>query len=227
MVVAAGQGRRFGGGPPKQYREVGGAPMLLRALRPFLAHPSVLEVVVALPPEDVGAPPVWLAPLLGERRRAVAGGSRRMDSVEAGIAGLGSAATMIVVHDGARPFPDPGVIDAVIAETRRGHGAVAAVPVADTLKQALPSEVDDAPRIARTVEREGLWRAQTPQGFPRPMLEAAIRAARADGFVGTDEASLVERTGGRVVLVPDVSTNIKVTTQGDLRIAQALAAVWR
>jgi 2-C-methyl-D-erythritol 4-phosphate cytidylyltransferase len=222
VVVAAGQGLRFGGEGPKQFRELRGSPLLLHSLRPFLAHPAVIEVVVVLPPPDASRPPEWLAPLLGERLRAVAGGSTRMDSVEAGFRALSTEAVVVLVHDGARPFPDLGVIDAIIAQASRGVGAIAAVPLHDTLKEA--SDGDGPPRIARTVPRDRLWRARTPQGFPRAMLESALRAARADGFVGTDEASLVERTGSPIVLILDAETNLKVTTPDDFRIAEGLAA---
>jgi 2-C-methyl-D-erythritol 4-phosphate cytidylyltransferase len=222
VVVAAGQGVRFGGEGPKQFRELRGAPLLLHSLRPFLSHPAVLEVVVVLPPSEAAMPPAWLAPLLGERLRAVPGGATRMDSVEAGLRVLTEQARVVLVHDGARPFPDSAVIDAIIAEARRGVGAVAAVPLHDTLKEA--ADGASPPRIVRTVPRDRLWRAQTPQGFPRSLLDTAFRAARADGFVGTDEASLVERTGAPIVLIPDAETNLKVTTPDDFRIAEALAA---
>jgi 2-C-methyl-D-erythritol 4-phosphate cytidylyltransferase len=222
VVVAAGQGLRFGGEGPKQFRELRGSPLLLHSLRPFLSHPAVVEVVVVLPSSEASRPPGWLAPLLSERLRAVAGGATRMDSVEAGCRALTAEAGIVLVHDGARPFPDPAVIDAIIAEATRGVGAIAAIPLHDTLKEA--ADGASRPLIARTVPRDRLWRAQTPQGFPRAMLESALRAARADGFVGTDEASLVERTGAPIVLIPDAETNLKVTTPDDFRIAEALAA---
>lgn len=223
-MVAAGEGRRFGAGVPKQFRALGGTPVLLHALRPFLSHAAVDEVVVVLPAAEAARPPDWLAPLLGERLRAVAGGAERMDSVEAGLSALGPGAAVVLVHDGARPFPAGFVIDAVIAEARHGRGAVAAVPVTDTLKEAAPAPGPANGRavVARTVPRSGLWRARTPQGFPRALLEGAYRAARADRVSGTDDASLVERTGAAVVLVPDVETNLKVTTAEDLRLAEAV-----
>ena len=223
IVVAAGQGVRFGGEGPKQFRELRGSPLLLHALRPFLSHPSVVEVIVVLPPSVADAPPDWLAPLLGDRLRVARGGRERMDSVEAGFRALGPGVSIVLVHDGARPFPDATVVDTIIAEARRGVGAIAAVPMHDTLKEATDGS-STRPEIARTVPRTRLWRARTPQGFPRAMLDTALQRARADGFVGTDEASLVERTGATIVLIPDSETNLKVTTPDDLRIAEALAA---
>lgn len=224
VVVAAGRSERLGGEVPKQFRSVAGVPLLLRAVRPFLSHPDVLEVIAVLPAAQVLAPPEWLAALLGERLRAVAGGEARMDSVEAGLAALGPGCTVVLVHDGARPFPEPAVIDRVIAAARHGAGAVAAVPVTDTLKQGEPPAIGALGHVIRTVPRDGLWRAQTPQGFPRPMLSQAFALAREKGYSATDEAALVEWAGGPVVLVHDVSTNLKITTPEDLRLAEALAA---
>jgi 2-C-methyl-D-erythritol 4-phosphate cytidylyltransferase len=223
VVAAAGRGDRMGGAVPKQFRPVAGVPLLLRALRPFLSHPDVGDVIAVLPAEAVAAPPEWLAGLLGERLRAVAGGASRMDSVEAGLRALPASCRIVLVHDGARPFPEPAVIDAVIGAARRGAGAIAAIPLADTLKEAEPVAGGTA-RIRRTVPRTALWRAQTPQGFPRALLESAFAAARAAGRDGTDEAALVEEAGGEVVLVPDSPTNLKVTSPDDLRLAEAIAA---
>ena len=146
-----------------------------------------------------------------------------MDSVEAGLRELGPRCGIVLVHDGARPFPEPAVIDRVIAAVRHGTGAIAAVPVTDTLKEAEPPALGALGHVVRTVSRDRLWRAQTPQGFPRPMLTEAFDAARAGKYSATDEASLVERAGGPVVLVHDVSTNLKITTPEDLRLAEALA----
>lgn len=225
IVTAAGRGARLGGSTPKQFLPIAGVPLLLRAARPFLSHPDVVQVVVVLPRLAEADPPEWLAALAGERLRLVAGGEARMDSVEAGLGALPQSCTTIVVHDGARPFPEVAVIDAVIRSARAGVGAIAAIPLSDTLKESEVTPEGTLARVLRTIPRADLWRAQTPQGFPRPVLELAYLGARSDGFVGTDEASLVERIGGPVVLVPDVSTNFKITTPADLRLAEAIAAV--
>ena len=209
---------------PKQFRPIAGVPLLLRALRPFLVHPDVADVVAVLPAEAAGSPPAWLAELLGERLRAVAGGASRMDSVEAGLRALPAGAEIVLVHDGARPFPEPSVIAEVIAAARHGVAAIAAIPVADTVKESVNGVGGGHARVVRTVPRDGLWRAQTPQGFPRALLERAYAAARAAGYGGTDCASLVERVGGEVLLIPDSVGNFKVTTVNDLRLAEAVAA---
>jgi 2-C-methyl-D-erythritol 4-phosphate cytidylyltransferase len=219
VVVAAGRGTRFGGETPKQYQPIAGVPMVLRAVRPFVAHPDVAQVALVLPPADAEAPPAFLRGIAGAGLVVVAGGAERSDSVAAGLRALGPACTVVLVHDAARPFVGRAVIDAVIAHARAGEGAVAAVRVSDTLKQAA---ADDATRVARTVPRDGLWRAQTPQGFPRAVLERAYAAARGEGSA-TDDAALVERTGVSVRLVPDSPRNMKVTTSEDLALAELLA----
>jgi 2-C-methyl-D-erythritol 4-phosphate cytidylyltransferase len=219
VVVAAGRGTRFGGETPKQYQPIGGVPMVLRAVRPFAAHPEVAQVALVLPPADAGSPPAFLRGVAGAGLVVVAGGAERSDSVAAGLRALGPECTVVLVHDAARPFVGRAVIDAVIVHARAGEGAVAAVRVSDTLKQAA---AEDATRVARTVPRDGLWRAQTPQGFPRAVLERAYAAARDEGGA-TDDAALVERTGVSVRLVPDSPRNMKVTTSEDLALAELLA----
>ena len=219
VVVAAGQGTRLGGETPKQYQPIGGVPMVLRAVRPFAAHPDVAQGALVLPPADAEAPPAFLRGVAGAGLVVVAGGPERSDSVAAGLRALGPECTVVLVHDAARPFVGRPVIDGVIAHARAGEGAVAAVRVSDTLKQAA---AEDATRVARTVPRDGLWRAQTPQGFPRAVLERAYAAAPREGGA-TDDAALVERTGVSVRLVPDSPRNMKVTTSEDLALAELLA----
>jgi len=222
VVVAAGRSERCGH-PPKQFRPLAGVPLLLHALRPFLSHPDVASVIAVLPDAEIQTPPAWLEELIGERLRTAAGGASRMESVAAGLRVLPPSCSVVLVHDGARPFPEPTVIDAVIAAAREGTGAVAAVPVADTLKEAGPIEAKAPPPILRTIPRAALWRAQTPQGFPRDVLEEAFARAESAGYAATDEAELVERAGGSVVLIRDASTNLKITTPEDFSLAEALA----
>jgi 2-C-methyl-D-erythritol 4-phosphate cytidylyltransferase len=136
VIAAAGAGVRAGAGAPKQFRPLLGVPLLLRALRPFLAHPAVDRVVVALPAAAAAHPPEWLAPLLSDRLRVVAGGANRGESVRAALAGLGDTAAILLVHDAARPLVARETIDAVIALARTGVGAVPAVPMGDTVKEA-------------------------------------------------------------------------------------------
>jgi 2-C-methyl-D-erythritol 4-phosphate cytidylyltransferase len=193
--------------------------MLLRALRPFLSHPAVRQVVVVLPPAAAESPPDWLSPFLGERLRIVPGGATRAESVQAGLGGLeqgNEAARVVLVHDAARPLVSREIIDGVVALARSGVGAVPAVPVGDTVK-----EVTDG-RVARTVSRERLWRAQTPQGFPASMLLAAYAAWRPDDPPPTDDAELCERRGFPVAITAGATDNIKVTTEADWRLVESL-----
>ncbi len=222
VVVAAGQSRRAGGATPKQFREVGGVPVLLRALRPFLAHPEVGRVVAVLPAETIASPPSWLVPLLGGRLLLTAGGGERVDSVRNGINALGDGWPITAVHDGARPFMDPGVFDQLIALARQGRAAIAATPVTDTLK--LATDEGGEPTVARTVARDRLWSAHTPQVFPSHLLARALAAVWPTGSEPTDDAAAVEALGEPVALVLDRSTNLKITTPDDFRLAELWAA---
>lgn len=220
VIPAAGRGDRAGAGEPKQFRAIAGVPMLLRAIRPFAAHPRVAEIVVALPALWARKPPAWLAEVAGGRLRVVSGGLTRTESVLSGLAALSPVCTVVLIHDAARPLVSAETVDAVIRAASNG-AAIAAIRVADTLKKA-----DAAGHVSSTVDRHGLWRAQTPQGFPRSQIEAGYQHWRDHGAPPdvTDDASLVEAAGFSVSLVPDRSTNLKVTTLDDFAIAEALAA---
>jgi 2-C-methyl-D-erythritol 4-phosphate cytidylyltransferase len=229
-VVAAGRGLRIGGETAKQYLLIAGVPMVLRALRPFTSHPDVRDVVLVLPPDDAAQPPAFLsalaAPSVSKSSATlpsitiVPGGAHRGDSVRAGLSVLSADCTIVLVHDAARPFVDRAVIDAIIGFARQGQGAVPAVPLTDTLKEATAK---DGSLIRRTRPRARLWRAQTPQGFPRPVLEKAHARAARYGHRATDDAALVEAMGVPVRLVPDSCRNLKVTTRDDLALAELLA----
>lgn len=208
----------MGSATPKQYRELAGVPMLLRALRPFTSHPEVEHIAVVLPPGDVSKPPSWLASLAGGSLSLVAGGAERSDSVAHGLAALPGHCSTVLVHDAARPLVDRPTIDAVIAMARSGAGAVPAVALGDTVKEVAPD--DPSLTIRATIPRERLWRAQTPQGFPRALLEEAHARARREGRPATDDAALLERLGATVRIVPGSPLNFKVTTEEDFRLAE-------
>jgi len=230
IVVAAGRGARFGSETPKQFHSVGGVPIVLRALRAFTSHPDVAHVVLVLPPREAAQPPSFLVDSSLPSGQAwsilsiIPGGSHRGDSVRAGLAALRAECRLVLVHDGARPFVERAVVDAVIAYARAGEGAVPAVPMSDTLKEVDPR---DPTRIARTRPRARTWRAQTPQGFPRDVLDEAHTRAARSGRRATDDAALVEAMGVTVRLVPDSSRNIKITTPEDLTLAELLAGASR
>ncbi|CAN5233135.1 2-C-methyl-D-erythritol 4-phosphate cytidylyltransferase [soil metagenome] len=214
VIVAAGAGLRFGGAVRKQYVEVAGEPLLRRAVRPFAEHPGIAHVVIVLPPEDVASPPPWLAGL----GSVVAGGEERTDSMRNGVEALSAEADPVLIHDGARPFPSRELIDRVLAVARHSP-VLPALPATDTLKQ-----VNADGRVLGTLDRDGVWLAQTPQGFPRQTLERLHACARHDGIHCTDDAALAERCGEPVRVVRGAAANLKVTHPEDLELAGALAA---
>ncbi len=217
VIVAAGKGSRTGSAELKQFRWIAGKPMLLHSVQAFHDRKDVAMVVCVLPRERAGDPPAWLFQCDVERLLISVGGRARSDSVANGIEDLPPECEIIVVHDAARPLVPPAVIESVIAEARRGNGAVPAIPVADTLKR-----VDESGRIVETIERTGLWRAQTPQAFPREMIERAYTHARANGIQATDDAALCELLGLPVVVVPGSERAMKVTEEADFARAEAL-----
>ncbi len=220
VIVAAGTGTRTGSTELKQFRWVAGKPMLLHSVQRFQARPDVAMVVCVLPRTAAGDPPPWLFQADLDRLLLSVGGRQRQESVANGLEDLAEEVEIVVVHDAARPLVTDATIDAVIRAARAGHGAIAGLPVVDTLK-----EVDTEGRIVRTVDRGRLWRAQTPQAFPRAMLERAHEAARRDRVVATDEAGLCERLGIPVVVVPGSERAMKITEEGDFSRADAIAAL--
>lgn len=221
LVAAGGRGERAGPGAPKQFRPVRGVPLLLRAIRPFASHPRVGSIVVALPPAYVDRPPPWLDQVAGDRLRIVEGGATRAESVRAALDHLPGDVRTVLIHDAARPFVDAATIDTVVQVASSGTSAVPGIAVSDTLKRVDPV----TSRVTDTIDRTGLWRAQTPQGFPRDVLDQAYRRAGEQGWqTRTDEAALVEAAGFPVMVVPDRGSNIKVTTPEDFAIAEALLA---
>lgn len=214
-VIPAGGGGRRMGHVRKQYMELDGEPVLLRAIRPFLEHPRIGWVVVALPAPDVDDPPAFLPPEV----IVVAGGAERGDSVRNALAAVPDRAEAILVHDAARPLVTRPVLDRVLEVVDRGSGAVAGLPVSDTLKR-----VAESGAVLETVDRAGLWQAQTPQGFPRGMIVEAYLRALEEGIRATDDAALAERYGGPVVVVRGDPRNIKITRPEDVELAQRLLA---
>jgi 2-C-methyl-D-erythritol 4-phosphate cytidylyltransferase / 2-C-methyl-D-erythritol 2,4-cyclodiphosphate synthase len=213
LVVAAGRGDRFGGTVPKQYLPVGGSMLLRHAVSAFAAHPRIAAVLVAIRPEDrqlydraVAGLPV-LPP--------VAGGASRQESVRFGLEALiGRQPERVLIHDGARPFPDAALIDRVIDALDRTAAVVPCLALRDTIKRAA------AGTIRETVKRSELWRAQTPQGFCFGPILAAHRAAA--GRELTDDSAVAEAAGLEPLLVEGSEDNLKVTTPDDLATAERL-----
>jgi 2-C-methyl-D-erythritol 4-phosphate cytidylyltransferase len=220
VIVAAGASTRSTGteqGRLKQLRWIAGKPMLLHSLQTFQQRADVAMVVCVLPASYAGDPPPWIFQCDVERMLISVGGKVRSESVQNGLDDLPDECRIVLIHDAARPLVAPEMIDRVVTEARKGHGAVAALPVVDTLK-----EVDSAGKIVNTVDRTNLWRAQTPQGFPRDMIVRAHREARTGGVSATDDAALCERLGLPVFVVRGSERALKVTEDGDFARVEAL-----
>jgi 2-C-methyl-D-erythritol 4-phosphate cytidylyltransferase len=224
LVVAAGEGRRFGGPTPKQFLPLGGLPLLAHTLR-ALAVPGLVDaLVVAVPPgEEARCRAEVLAPLaLPIPVVLLPGGTERQASVRAALARVEAQADLVLIHDGVRPFVPRRDLEAVIAAARAHGAAILGVPVRDTLKRAGPH--GEPLRVIETVRREGLWAALTPQAFRRDLILRAHEAVEEGASAATDDAVLVERLGHPVALVPGSRANIKITDPDDLAIAEALLA---
>lgn len=215
IVPAAGAGARMGG-IAKPLLHLGGEPVLVHALRPFLARPDVVRVVVALPGAEAASPPPWLT-RLDRRITIVLGGAERADSVILALDAVPEDIDIVVVHDAARPLVTPALIERTIGAAAAGAGAIAGIAATDTVH-----EVDAEGRIVATLDRSRLRQAQTPQAFPRAVLVEACRRAAAEGWRGTDEAALVNRYGGSIVVVEGDPENIKVTVPADVAIAESI-----
>ena len=220
VIVAAGTGSRSGSEELKQFRWVAGKPMLLHSVQTFMARADVGMVVCVLPQQYAGDPPPWLFQCDADRLLVSIGGRTRGESVANGLDDLPDEAEIVLVHDAARPLVDADTIERVVASVRDGVSTIAALPVVDTLK-----EVSSDGRVVRTIERAGLWRAQTPQGFPRRVIVDAHRRARAERISATDDAALCERLGIPVRVVRGSERALKVTEPADFARLEALTAV--
>ena len=215
LLVAAGRGVRFGGALPKQYLALGDGTVLRHAISAFARQPRVAGVIVVIRPEDrelfeAAAAGFSVLP-------PVAGGAARQDSVRLGLEELAAyRPTHVLIHDGARPFPDAALIDRVIDALDRGPAVIPALPMRDTIKRV------EHGRIRATVDRAALWRAQTPQGFHFDMIRAAHRAVCGQEL--TDDAAIAEAAGIAPLIVEGSEDNLKVTTPADLAAAERLLA---
>ncbi|MEK7401239.1 MAG: 2-C-methyl-D-erythritol 4-phosphate cytidylyltransferase [Gemmatimonadota bacterium] len=219
VIVAGGSSTRTAGEELKQFRWVAGKPMLLHSLQAFMARGDVVCVVCVVPPQYVADPPPWIFQCDVDRLLLSVGGSTRTESARNGLEDLPNEARIALVHDAARPIVDEAVVDRVVAAARAGDCAVPGLPVTDTIK-----EVDDEGRVTKTLDRTKLWRVQTPQGFPRELIERAHREARAAGASATDDAALCERISLPVRIVPGSERAMKVTHDEDFDRIEALLA---
>jgi 2-C-methyl-D-erythritol 4-phosphate cytidylyltransferase/2-C-methyl-D-erythritol 2,4-cyclodiphosphate synthase len=218
LIVAAGQGRRTGGATPKQYARLGGEPVLARTLAVLLEHPGIDLALAVIAGADR---PLYNQAIAGPHPKLLEpapGGDTRQRSVLNGLRALAPhAPARVLIHDAARPFVAAAIVDRVLAALEHTPGAIAAVPLADTLKRAGPDGC-----IAGTIDRSGLWRAQTPQAFRFEAILGAHEAAAAAGRCDlTDDAAVAEWAGIPVALVEGSAANVKLTTAEDLAMAAA------
>jgi 2-C-methyl-D-erythritol 4-phosphate cytidylyltransferase len=228
IIPAAGLGTRMSSAPEakykkittKQFAELGGTPILIHTLRKFANHPAVSGIHVALRKNEIDSFRARLEDETFQQQiELLEGGEHRQESVANAMAALSAAPEDIVlVHDAVRPFVTEEIIQQVIEAAQKYGAAIAGMPASDTVKQV--ERTADGALITATVPRERVVMAQTPQGFRYDVLKKAFDEASADGFVGTDEASLVERSGHEVAVVMGSTRNIKITTPADLKLAE-------
>ncbi len=212
IIVAAGEGKRFGSSKP--YAVLRGKRILDHSLETFDRHPGIFDMVLVL--REMGQKASFLDKY-AKLKIVATGGERRQDSVLSGFQHVDPARTDIVlVHDAARPLVKAGLIDRIIETTKAKGAAIPVLPVNDTIKRI------DGNRVSRTIDRQGLYCIQTPQGFSCEILGRAFEEVLEDSEMYTDEAALVEKLGVDVFAVPGDPRNIKITVLGDLKIAEAL-----
>ena len=227
IIPAAGLGTRMApvasgkkSVPSKQFSQLGGTPILIHTLRKFAASPEVSEICVALRANEIDGFRSRLEKEgLQKKFEIVEGGEHRQHSVANAIAAIKAAPDdVILVHDAVRPFVTEQIIREVVQAAAKYGAAIAGMPAVDTVKQV--ERTSDGALIKATIPREKVVMAQTPQGFRYDVLKKAFDEAAADGFLGTDEASLVERSGHEVAVVMGSPKNIKITTPGDMELAE-------
>jgi len=232
IIPAAGLGTRMAPAasraktPSKQFTELDGTPILVHTLRKFAASPLVGEIFVALRKDEIAgfrerleAADADQKTLLRKKVELVEGGEHRQHSVANALAAVSAAPDdVVLVHDAVRPLVTPEIIAEVIRGAEKFGAAIAGMPAVDTVKKV--ERTADGALITATIPREHVVMAQTPQGFRYHVLKKAFDEAAADGFVGTDEASLVERSGHEVAVVMGSPRNIKITSPGDMELAE-------
>ncbi len=219
IIPAGGQGTRMGGTVPKQFQALRGKPILHYTLKTLQESGIIDSLVLVVPEKELeSARADWLEhPSIV--KQVVMGGAKRQDSVFNGYQALPADTGIVLVHDGVRPFLSKGMIQETIRVAEKFGAAITAIPVHDTIKQ-----VDGSGKVQRTVEREGLWRIQTPQAFRYDLLGEAFRNAQRDSFYGTDEGALIEYLGQEVRVVDGSEWNLKITRPEDLVLGESIVA---
>ena len=219
IIVAAGSGVRMNAGRPKQYLTIAGRPVLNHTLQKFLDCRQVDVIYLVVPKADFGYCRENILPPVdpGKPIRLIGGGAARQHSVYKGLAAVEEKNGLVIIHDGVRPLVQTSLISDCILQAQETGACIAGIPVYDTIKRA-----GDSGDIEETVERKGLWLAQTPQVFRYGLIRKAHDRAIVEGYTGTDDAILVERIGNPVKIITGSKTNIKITTREDLAMAASL-----
>jgi 2-C-methyl-D-erythritol 4-phosphate cytidylyltransferase len=220
ILPAAGLGTRMAGPQPKQFLALGGQPILIHSLRAFAGVPRVTAIYVAVRKSEMERVEAEVAEHgFAARVRVVEGGDNRQESVAHALSALPAQQDDIVlVHDAVRPLIDAATIDRTIDAVIEHGAAIVGLPAIDTIKQV--ERTAHGALVTSTIPREYVVLAQTPQGFRYGLLQRAFAEATADGFVGTDEASVIERAGMPVAVVHGSQVNLKITQPGDLELAE-------
>jgi 2-C-methyl-D-erythritol 4-phosphate cytidylyltransferase len=220
ILPAAGLGTRMAGPRPKQFLALDGAPILIHSLRAFAAVPRVTAIYVAVRNTEMERVEAQIAEYgFAGRVKVVEGGDKRQESVANALAALPAEADdVVLVHDAVRPLIDTATIERTIDAVIETGAAIVGMPAVDTIKQV--ERTAHGALVTATIPREFVVLAQTPQGFRYGVLQSAFAEAETDGFVGTDEASVVERAGHSVAVVPGSQVNLKITQPGDLELAE-------
>jgi 2-C-methyl-D-erythritol 4-phosphate cytidylyltransferase len=222
VIVSAGKGVRFVEGKKKQFYSLAGKPILAHTLDKFETCPLIRSILLVVGQEDMD---FCLKEVIEKYKfqkisQIVPGGKRRQESVKNGMDVLPKDTDIVVIHDGVRPFVSKAMIEDSIHSAVRYGAVVLAMPVKDTIKMSHPDGT-----VLKTLDRESLWQVQTPQTFQVNIIKEAYHRATEDGFIGTDDASLVERMGGKVHILPGSYTNIKITTPEDLLLANLFVKI--
>ncbi len=222
VIVSAGKGHRFMEGKKKQFYLLAGKPILAHTLNKFETCPLIHSIVLVVGEEDMDYCMNEIIEKYHYRKisQIVPGGRRRQDSVKNGIDALSKDVEVVVIHDGVRPFVTKAMIEESIHSAIRFGAVVVAMPVKETIKIA---HLDGT--VLKTLDRESLWQIQTPQTFQAHLIKEAFHKAAEEGFIGTDDASLVERLGVKVHILPGSYANIKITTKEDLMLAHLFLSV--
>tara|TARA_B100000686_G_scaffold211029_1_gene217853 strand:+ start:291 stop:983 length:693 start_codon:yes stop_codon:yes gene_type:complete len=219
VIPAGGSGTRMGGTVPKQFQLLNGKPILFYTLKTLQDCGVISEIVLVVPEKEYG---IACAEWIGKPKivkKIVKGGKKRQDSVFNGLQEVSQDTEIVLIHDGVRPFLSKKMISGSIDAARKYGAAITAIPLSDTIKR-----VGSTGLVSKTINREGLWRVQTPQAFSLSLLREAFAKAKSEKFYGTDEGALIEHLGKPVKIVEGSEQNIKITRPEDLDLCEIFAS---